>query len=250
MIEERALGYDQIAAIYDADMGASMRFPDVAFYLAQAQNMAGPVLEIGCGTGRILAPMRAAGVDVSGVDQSAAMLKLAAQRCPDASLWQQDMRALALPRRFRLILMPYSVCTYLTSMHDWQRLGENLRAVCLPDAQLLIDAFVPQPGLHSQGWIYDYSRRHQGQWLVRYKRIQALADGSHQIERRYRLRGAFAGRTLHTREHIRPYAPSALEALCQRHLGDCIRTYWDYDERNPAASARFCTLLVALRSSQ
>ena len=39
---------------------------DVAFYLAQAQAASGPVLEVGCGAGRVTIPLAAAGIDITG----------------------------------------------------------------------------------------------------------------------------------------------------------------------------------------
>ncbi len=47
---------------------------DVAFYIEQARKAGSPVLELGCGTGRILIPVAEAGIDIVGLDNSPAML--------------------------------------------------------------------------------------------------------------------------------------------------------------------------------
>ena len=64
-----------LARNYDALYGV-MRDPsgDAAFYRALAQETGGPVLELGCGTGRVLLPIAALGIPCVGVDASPAML--------------------------------------------------------------------------------------------------------------------------------------------------------------------------------
>ena len=64
--------YDAIpdfGLLYDAVAGYSTR-SDVPFYLREAERSGGPVLELGCGTGRILVPMARAGCTVTGIDGS------------------------------------------------------------------------------------------------------------------------------------------------------------------------------------
>ncbi|MEW5986694.1 MAG: class I SAM-dependent methyltransferase [Chloroflexota bacterium] len=70
--------YEAIARYYDlihADLTA-----DIDFVLALAAGAAGPVLELGCGTGRLLLPLAHSGHKVTGVDNSPAMLALAQKR--------------------------------------------------------------------------------------------------------------------------------------------------------------------------
>jgi len=68
--------YDRIdAAIYDCY--ATGVAGDVAFYVDEAKRIGSPVLELGCGTGRILIPVAEAGSDVVGVDRSPSMLAVA-----------------------------------------------------------------------------------------------------------------------------------------------------------------------------
>src|SRR4030095_7404926 len=67
--------YDLIAQVYATDMGRSMPFDDVGFYRGLCRGARGRVLELGCGTGRILLDLIASGVDAIGVDRSLPMLK-------------------------------------------------------------------------------------------------------------------------------------------------------------------------------
>src|SRR5687767_7456823 len=75
----------------------------VDFYVDLARKAQGPVLEIACGTGRILLPCLQAGVDIDGLDYYAPMLetlrKKAAALQLSPRLYQADMGDFRLPRR-------------------------------------------------------------------------------------------------------------------------------------------------------
>ena len=76
--------------------------PDVAFLLAFAARTGGPVLDLGCGAGRFLVPLAAAGYAVTGVDTSAAMLAqaavVAAAVADRVTLVRDDFRSLNAAR--------------------------------------------------------------------------------------------------------------------------------------------------------
>ena len=79
---DHAGGYEEyafIADLYDHVVPYRER-QDVAFFVEAAQESGGPVLEIGCGTGRILIPTARAGVEVVGLDLSPHMLQVCRTR--------------------------------------------------------------------------------------------------------------------------------------------------------------------------
>src|SRR5438094_9850578 len=88
-----------IADLYDHVVAYRDR-PDVGFFIEAARNAGSPVLEIGCGTGRVLIPTARAGLDIVGLDLSPHMLAVCRQRLLDESeavqervrLVQGDMR--------------------------------------------------------------------------------------------------------------------------------------------------------------
>jgi len=240
--------YDAIAAIYDADMGVSMTLPDIRYYAELAQAAGGPVLELGCGTGRVLGGLREAGIDAYGVDRSGGMLAQARARLgPQVPLMRMDMRQLALRAHFALVLLPYSLPTYLNEDQDWADLAAGLRLALAPQGQVLLDAFIPRPVAANGRWTRDYARQVNGHWLVRHKRIQPLAADRNRIERRYRLRGVFNGRTLHTCEEIRTYTPEQLVAVTERHIGPVRRVDYDYGSAAHKNEARFCSVLAQIQ---
>jgi SAM-dependent methyltransferase len=85
---------------------------DLDFYKDLAEHAGGPVLEIACGTGRILLPCLQAGVDIEGLDLSPAMLQRLRNKAAVLGLHptvhQADMRTFALPRRYALIFIAFN----------------------------------------------------------------------------------------------------------------------------------------------
>ena len=77
-----ASGYDRapfIPEFYDHVVPYTTR-QDVAFYVGAARESGGPVLELGCGTGRVLIPTARAGIETVGLDLSAGMLEACQRR--------------------------------------------------------------------------------------------------------------------------------------------------------------------------
>src|SRR5687768_5613081 len=95
--------FDRFARFYDEDYRNYDEDVDAIVHLAQ--QMDGPVLELGCGTGRLLLPLVTAGLSVTGVDISPALLERARAKLATVpngdlvTLLQADFRQLDLPRR-------------------------------------------------------------------------------------------------------------------------------------------------------
>ncbi len=118
--------YDQIAHYYD--LTHANLTEDIPFVLELAAAAGGPVLELGCGSGRLLRPLAQAGHDVTGIDNSAAMLARARAALPDSvSLIHADMARLALPGEphFALVIIPYNTFLHL----DGEQAAATLRGV-------------------------------------------------------------------------------------------------------------------------
>jgi len=85
---------------------------DIPFWINQATRNSGPVLELGCGTGRATWEIARAGSPIVGIDLSLAMLKVAdskRSRHPEAAsviLKQADMRDFSLGVKFNTIIFP------------------------------------------------------------------------------------------------------------------------------------------------
>ncbi|HRG16037.1 MAG TPA: class I SAM-dependent methyltransferase [Pseudomonadota bacterium] len=207
--------YDRIADVYATDMGASMRFDDIGYYRDLCRRVGGKVLELGCGTGRILLPLLAAGVDIEGLDRSAPMLARlhadAAARGLAAKTHHRDLRTMPEDLAFDVLLAPYSLVTYLTepgALQDWLH---GARQMLHPDGLLVVDAFLPRDVAPFDDFREDYLRPHGDGLLRREKRI-AREGRCNRIERRYTLLDADRA-TQHcwtTTDLIRPWTPQQL----------------------------------------
>ena len=237
--------YDSIAEVYATDMGASMAFDDVGFYRDVCARQSGSALELGCGTGRILLPLLASGIDVAGADRSLPMLAqlrrdAAARALPVPRVAQMDLRALALRGSFATILAPYSLITYLTEPADVDAFLAAARGLLEPTGILVLDAFVPKDVAPFDDFRLDYRRPHRDGFLERHKRIACLPDGTNRIERRYRL----AEREWTTVERIRPYTAAALEQALARN-GLAVREIVHDYRAATGEPPQFATLLAS-----
>jgi len=246
--------YDIVARWYDVDMARNMAHDDVGFYRALAGQCGGRVLELGCGNGRILLPLLAAGCDAVGVDRSAAMLRAlgdkARARGMRSPVAQMDARALALAGGFALVLCPYSLVTYMADDGDDARLCGEVRRVLRPGGALVLDAFVPRAQVTSEDFREDYRRPCGSGALSRVRRITALPDGRNRIERRYAWSDA-AGvvrERAQTCEVIRPYTPDALRALLAQRGFVVTDVWWDYGAAAGPEGAQFVTMRACARA--
>src|SRR5512144_3310525 len=79
-------GWDEYAPFYDWENARTLGRRDVPFWRNLAVHAGGPVLELGCGTGRIALPLGRAGAHVVGIDRSDAMLVRARARVKRAAM--------------------------------------------------------------------------------------------------------------------------------------------------------------------
>ncbi|MDP7690215.1 MAG: methyltransferase domain-containing protein, partial [Vicinamibacterales bacterium] len=73
-------GWDDYAPFYDWENARTVGCRDIRFWQGLAERCGGPVLELGCGTGRVSVPVARSVDDVVGLDRSDAMLRQARRR--------------------------------------------------------------------------------------------------------------------------------------------------------------------------
>ncbi len=141
--------YDAWAELYDA-VYADVR-DDVPFYVEMARRSGGPVLELGCGTGRVTVPIAASGVEITGLDVSPAMLILAEERASclakdgTLSLVEADMKDFDLSRQFSVVIAPFRSFQNLLSVPDQISALAAVKRHLEPGGVLAFDIFVPEP---------------------------------------------------------------------------------------------------------
>jgi ubiquinone/menaquinone biosynthesis C-methylase UbiE len=104
--------YGMLAEFWDLFRGDTSTWDDRFFYLDVVKKYGQPVLDVGCGTGRILLDFMQQGIDIDGVDNSPEMLAFLRQKAEKLNLhptvYEQEMTKLSLPRKYQIILVPSS----------------------------------------------------------------------------------------------------------------------------------------------
>lgn len=119
-------GYDAFAQFYDRTASIDTATIDrVAGYIARYLPSATSLLELGCGTGTILAAM-AASLEVTGVDLSPGMLAVAAGKIPAARLVEADMTSVALDRTFDVVICVSDTINHLPDFGHWVKLFDRV----------------------------------------------------------------------------------------------------------------------------
>jgi SAM-dependent methyltransferase len=155
---------------------------DIAFYDRLAKAAGGPVLELGCGTGRIALALAQAGLSVTGVDVSPGMLALAqrkrerlagaASRC--LTFVDGDMARLDLGRRFGMAFIAFRSFQHLLTVDEQRATLTGVRRHLRPDGRLALHLFDPRfdlladenpPTIRQSGTDLSTQRRYAGEIL-------------------------------------------------------------------------------------
>jgi SAM-dependent methyltransferase len=109
--------------------------PEVELYTPFLRS---PILDAGCGAGRLLAPLLDAGFDVDGCDASADMIDRCRRRVPRAALWVSPLHELEPPRQYASIVCSGVFGLGSTRAQDEQGIAK-LHAALLPGGTLVLD---------------------------------------------------------------------------------------------------------------
>ena len=140
--------YHTVARFYDAEN--TDKFDDIQMYQELAQAYGGPIIDIGCGTGRVMIPLAQQGYEVHGIDYEDAMLDRARVRMQaDTSLAEHmtlhhgDVLTYEMDQQFKLTLVPYNGLMHfhyqdiqlavLKRLRQWTR-DDGLLVLDLPNA--------------------------------------------------------------------------------------------------------------------
>ena len=126
------------------------RTEDVAYYVELAASHGGPVLEYGCGSGRIALPLARLGLSVTGIARSATMLQSLRRQAAketglDLTVRRGDMRTKRLGERFALVLCTFNTFLHLYTRQDVERFCARVREHLAPSGTFVVDVTVPSP---------------------------------------------------------------------------------------------------------
>ncbi|MBA4495410.1 class I SAM-dependent methyltransferase [Paenactinomyces guangxiensis] len=123
---------------------------DLTYYIELAKQTGGPVLELGCGTGRCSLAIARLGIPVVGVDLSSPMLQKARQRAKKLNLsdrvrWvEADMSRFSLNERFPLVIIPYRSFLHLLTVRDQISTLKRIRQHLTDGGLFAFNIFVPR----------------------------------------------------------------------------------------------------------
>jgi SAM-dependent methyltransferase len=211
---------------------------DIPFYLKQARERGGEVLELACGTGRITIPLAEAGIRITGLDLEDGMLRQARAKAALKGVtveWVQgDCRSLNLGRKFNLIFLPFNSIAHL---HD----PESIRS-CLTGARehlsdggrFIVDIFNPRLDMLMR----DPSERYPvaeypdpdggGTVLVTENNVYDDATQVNHIKWYYRVGDSTRDRVAEL--DMRIFFPQELDALVRANGLEIEAKYGDFDE--------------------
>ena len=140
-------GWDDYADFYDWENAQTLDRRDVKFWQAMADRTSGPILELGCGTGRVTIPVARTGARIVGVDRSSEMLGHARKRSRRIRsharpMWVRgDIRFLPFraSARFDLVMAPYGILQSLVRESDLKATLASVAGVLAPGGLFGVD---------------------------------------------------------------------------------------------------------------
>jgi SAM-dependent methyltransferase len=213
------------AALYDFEY--RRRRADVNFYRRLAHDRmrfvpGGPILDLGCGSGRLLVPLLRDGYSVVGLDRSPAMLAAAARKAARLRptrrrrclLVRADLRSFALAPRFALAVAAFHTVQHLVGSAELLGFLRAVRAALGPRGWFAFDVLPPDPA-----WLGRDPGRRWARTVFRHpetgERLVYTVGQAYDPRRR----------TLHMRVYYqpvdgrgRPAGPERCHRLCHRQL--------------------------------
>jgi SAM-dependent methyltransferase len=147
MAEIDSARFYEDGARYDLHHSRHAFAADIPFYTAQARKRGEPILELGCGTGRITVPIAREGLQTWGLDISPQMLAVARAKSDalrlDINWVQADCRDFHLKRKFKLIFIPFNSIQHLLDLKSLEDCLACVQEHLMPDGRFIVDIFNP-----------------------------------------------------------------------------------------------------------
>lgn len=190
MSEQKALYDSFIADYYDSSPMVTQRTQDVLFYVNAVKKYGDPVLELGCGTGRITMAIAEAGYRIQGLDLSERMLERAvAKRAAlrreareRVHLVQGDMTQFDLGETFRSVVIPFRPFQHLLETEEQIACLNCVKKHLAPNGRLILDFFqtdpdrMHDPKFHKESLLTEYDLP-DGRHVALRERVAAFHRG-------------------------------------------------------------------------
>ena len=250
---------DLLATTWDLFRGDTSGWVDRFFYWEFITDYGEPVLDVGCGTGRLLLDYMQDGIDIDGVDNSPEMLALCKEKASGLGLkpvlFQQPMEDLELPRKYKVILVPSSSFQLLTEMKKARRAMRRFFEHLEPGGILIMPfMLIWQEGTPLQTeWVQDgeVERPEDGALIRRWSRLRYDLDNQLELtETRYEV--SLDGEVISSEYHSRSpatcwYTQNQARDLYHQAGFEDLRMYSEFS-REPAMEEDTIFSLVGVKS--
>jgi SAM-dependent methyltransferase len=201
---------------------------------------AGPVLELGIGTGRLALPLAARGIEVHGIDSSASMVaKLRSKPGGDAiTVSMGDFGDFNLAKRFNLVFVAFNTLFALPDQEAQLSCFAAVSRHLLPGGRFLVEAFIPDLGRFDRGQRMSVMEVGLDQVVLECSRHDAVA----QTVTSQHVALGISGTSLYP-VHIRYAWPTELD-LMARIAGLQLEGRWDGWDRRPYTAGSVTTISV------
>lgn len=178
----------------------SLHSEDIPMWLALARQNPGPILELGCGTGRVMLPLTEVEDDICGIDHDFQMLSFLRKNLNskinlNSTCFQADITSFNLNKQFSLILLPCNTYSGLTRQERLSVLGRvkkhlkpgGVFAVSMPNPDLFwqlpaesapeLEEELPHPSGEGVVKIYSGWKRTEDLFIVNWHYDQLFSNG-------------------------------------------------------------------------
>ena len=210
---------------------------DIPFWEKQAQRYGDPILEIGCGTGRIAIPLARAGFCLTGIDTAPSMLQTGKWKAGAEGVrltWvEADCRNFDLDREFNLVIYPACAMSNLLTRIDLESCFACLRKHMNQESRLIIDVHNPNLDILLRNPNKRYPRANyddpDGKGTITMTETSSYNAASQINEVRFYYRMP-DGSEVTEKLPLRMFYPQELEALLKYNGFGVEQKYGDYDE--------------------
>ena len=220
---------------------------DIPFYLEEARQSGGPVLELACGTGRLTIPIAQSGVEIVGLDLTPSMLAHARTKAEAAGLKiefvEGDCRVFELGRKFALVFMAFNSMQHLHDYESLAALFRNVRKHLAEGGRFVFDVFNPKIAILARAVGERHlEREHQdpdGKGTMVFENSMVYDDAAQVSHIQcYFVRRGLNGEELEVRVeelHLRSFFPQELDLLVRSQGFEIVEKFGNFD-RKPFAS--------------
>lgn len=228
------------STIYDDGLMYDLINPgsdDVAMYAGQIRQYGQPVLELGCGTGRLTIPLAQGGIEITGLDISTPLLKHAREKATALGLdilWvEADCRNFHLPRKFATVVYPFNAIAHLPDRASIEGCFGRVREHLVDDGRFIIDYLNPNPSMLARDPEIHYPvRKFHAPHLnadIEASETVSYDRASQQYQTIWHFKNETTGATHSRTIKLRMYFPQELEMLLNYNGFEIEHKYGDHD---------------------